>query len=137
MSLPLSEVNLLAALLATIVSMGIGMAWYSRALFGTQWMALTGITEADMKKADMKKAFGTGAVASFIASYFIGVLLLMVGTSDLKAAFGVGVVVWVAKELSNELHGVAWESRPVKLVCINAAGGLVTTLAQAGVMQSW
>lgn len=131
----LSDVNLVSALVATIACMGIGFTWYHPAVFGTAWMKCVGFTEADCKNCDMKKAMGTGLLATFINVVFLSVLLQMVGTSTVKEAVHVAGILWLATALPGELHGVAWERRPMTLLYINAGNALVTYGVAAAIVQ--
>ena len=51
-------INLMAVLLAALISYIIGWAWYSQSLFGKQWMKLTGVTQKDMDKVMKKQMTG-------------------------------------------------------------------------------
>src|SRR5690606_17158500 len=44
------EINWLAVLLAAVSSMVVGAIWYAKPVFGTRWMKLSGITDADTQK---------------------------------------------------------------------------------------
>jgi Protein of unknown function (DUF1761) len=58
--------NLYAVLVASLVTLLIGMIWYSPAVFGTIWMKETGLTEEELKKGSMLKIFGLTLVYSIL-----------------------------------------------------------------------
>lgn len=53
-----STLNIWAILVATLASFALGALWYS-VLFGKVWQREVGITDEDMKGANMAKIFGT------------------------------------------------------------------------------
>ena len=53
-----SSLNIWAILVATLASFALGALWYS-VLFGKIWQREVGITDEDMKGANMAKIFGT------------------------------------------------------------------------------
>lgn len=137
MTIPFGDVNVVAAVAATVACMALGFVWYSKSVFGTMWMKYVGFTDADVQNSDMKKAMGLGLLATFIGNYFLAVVLLVVGTTTIKEACVVAGLVWLAAHLPVQLHGVAWERRPVGLQRINGLNGLATLLLGATVLQWW
>ncbi len=134
--IPLSDVNIIAVVAATIACMALGFFWYSPKVFGDKWLKLTGLSQQHAQ-TDMKKAMITGLLATFISNYFIAVLLLLVGTQTIAEAATVALILWLATALPLELHGVAWEKRPIQLLHINASNALATFVLGAVVLQWW
>ena len=60
--------NILAVLVAAIVPMAIGMVWYNSKTFGNAWMKETGLTEEELRKANMVKVFGFSVLFSMMLS---------------------------------------------------------------------
>jgi hypothetical protein len=58
--------NLYAVLVASLVTLLLGMIWYSPKVFGPIWMKETGLTEEDLKKGSMLKIFGLTLVYSIL-----------------------------------------------------------------------
>lgn len=132
-----SSINVIAVLVASVVSMAIGFIWYSPKAFGAAWMSHTGMTEADKNSADMKKSMGTGFLATLISMTFLAILLQIVGTSTIQEAVTIVFVLWLATVLPGALHGVAWEKHPLQLVYINTGNALVTYITGAVILQWW
>jgi hypothetical protein len=67
------EVSYLAVFAASIVSMVIGFAWYSPALFGKPWMKLMGYTEKSMKESSkgMGKMYALSYVLALVSAYVL------------------------------------------------------------------
>ena len=60
--------NLVALLVAALVPMIVGFAWYHPKVFGTAWMKVADMTEEKMQGANMLVIFGVSYVLSFLAA---------------------------------------------------------------------
>ena len=125
------NVSVPSILVATFASMLIGMIWYNPHVFGGFWMELTGQKQCK----NMGQSMLTGLVATFISTYFLAVLIAVSGTTRLTEAAMLAGLVWLAGSMPGELHGVAWEHRPISLFAINAAQSLVSLIAVAIILQ--
>ncbi len=65
------ELNFLAILAATLVTLPIGFIWYNPKVFGTIWMNETGMTEEKAKGANMLKVFGLTILFSFMIAFIL------------------------------------------------------------------
>ena len=65
------QINWLAILAATLVTLPVGFIWYNKHVFGTVWMRETGITEESAKNANMLKIFGLTIFFSFMMAFFL------------------------------------------------------------------
>lgn len=126
------DINFPAVVAATIIQMVLGMVWYGP-IFGKQWMALTGMTE-EKGKAGMKRAMTIGVSASFITAFIMAGMLAATGVDSAKHAVKMAIVLWLGFNLTVEMHGIAWEQRPVKLMWINVGYSLVNFVLVAVVL---
>lgn len=124
----LDQVSIVAVVIAAIANMALGMVWYSEAAFGKTWMKLNKITKKDIENADMRQAFGLGFIATLLMCYVIAILLAVVQPASVQHAMNFGFLLWLGLNLPPELHGMAWERRPMKLLLINSGNALVTIL---------
>ncbi len=136
-SMILPEVNLVAVCVSVVFTMLLGMVWYSKSVFGTAWMQLSGLTDTDFANVNMKRSFGIGIVASAIMAYMVNAVVMMTGASSVSEVLTVAFYVWLATVIPGELHGMAWEKRPFKLLLINASNALLTYLIAVFVVQNW
>lgn len=130
------NVNIAAVLAATVLQIILGMIWYSPAVFGKQWMALTGMTDEKAKKG-MQRAMLIGVSASFITACILAWLLNAMSVGSVKEAVKLAVILWGGLLLASEMHGVAWEQRPVQLMWINAGWSLAALALSAAAIQGW
>ena len=110
------EVNYLAVALCAVSSLVLGGIWYSPMLFAKAWQQAAGLSDADLKGANMAKIFGLTFVLSFVAAYVFAMFLgdMAVGPAT-AAGFSAGLC-WVAAA-----YGITYlfERRPLKLWLIN------------------
>lgn len=65
------NINFLALLLAALSTLVVGFIWYNPKVFGTIWMKEAGLTEEQMKGANMVKIFGLSIVYAFLISFIL------------------------------------------------------------------
>jgi len=133
------DVNLLAVFIAAIAGMVVGAAWYSKFLFGGQWMALMGFTDEHKRKAQkgMAKSFGLGFVAQLVTAYVLAYFVQLAGVASVASALTLGFWVWLGFVAAIMLGVVLWEGKSAKLYAINAGYQLVSILVMATVLAVW
>jgi hypothetical protein len=131
----LSQLNLWAVLVATLVSFGLGGLWYSPKLFGAAWMAETGITEKKAAEANMARTFGLALLANLVIAFNLAMFLgpeRTLGTGILYgflAGFG-----WVSMSFAvNDL----FEQRSLRLFAINAGFHCVSFTLMGAIIGAW
>lgn len=62
------EINFLVIAIAAIVPMITGFIWYNPKVFGNAWMQAAGLTEAELKSANMAKILILCYILSFLLS---------------------------------------------------------------------
>ena len=112
------EFNLWAVLAAAVAAFVLGGLWYSPALFGKAWQHEAGVSEEQMKNANMGMIFGLAFVLSLIASL---VFALFLGprppiSLGLGAGFAAGLC-WVGASFG---INYLFERKSLKLFLINA-----------------
>jgi Protein of unknown function (DUF1761) len=70
----MANVNLLAILVAAACGFLVGGVWYGP-LFGKTWQREIGMSDDDLKSANMLKIYGTAFVFSVLSAVFLGHLL--------------------------------------------------------------
>ncbi|HLP79264.1 MAG TPA: DUF1761 domain-containing protein [Acidobacteriota bacterium] len=131
------SVNLVAVVVAAVVSFIIGFAWYSSALFGTRWMALSGI---DAKKRNTKPMglLMVGAfLTAFIISYALAIFVKSTSATGWMGGAAVGFLAWIGFVATIMLGGQFWEDEPFALYMINAGHYLVTFVVSGALVAAW
>jgi Protein of unknown function (DUF1761) len=105
-------VNWIAVILAMVVSMALGMAWYMG--LAKQWMAALGKTEEEIKASASAMPFVWSAVCQLVMAYFIAMLTpQLMGATSAYSAVLVGVHMWVgfiltAMIINHRYQGNKW-----------------------------
>ena len=112
------EFNIWAVLAAATSVFVLGGLWYSPVLFGKPWQREAGITDEQMKNANMAMIFGLAFVLSLVAAL---VFALFLGprppvSLGLGAGFSAGLC-WVGASFG---INYLFERRSLKLFLINA-----------------
>lgn len=70
------NINFLALLLASLTTLVVGFIWYNPKVLGNIWMKEAGLTEEDLKGANMAKIFGLSIVYAFLISFILQMLTI-------------------------------------------------------------
>jgi hypothetical protein len=128
-----AHLNWLAVIAATLAGFLIGGLWYGP-LFGKEWMVLNGITMENMPKHNLVKLYGTTIFLNLIAATSLAMFIGNAGWQDgLFYGFITGLT-FVATAL-----GVSYlfESKPLKLWCINAGYQVVFFSVMGAILGAW
>ena len=134
--IPYGDVNYLAVVVATILNIVVGMVWYSPAIFGTDWMKCTGMTEEKAKKG-MPMGMVIGIAGSLIGAFGTAILHMVLGPASIAAAVELVIVLTLAIIVPIQLGRVAWEQAPMELFCINTGYYAVSVLIIVMTLQVW
>src|SRR5438445_13605562 len=75
--MPTANVNIVAGLVAALLTFVLGAFWYSPILFARQWMQAQGYTPekiAEMKKRGVTRAYIVSALCYFVMAYVVALL---------------------------------------------------------------
>ena len=111
------EISLLATLVATVAGFVLGALWYGP-LFGSAWMAATGLSPDDIRRdVNPARTYGITFVLGLLASYVFGLFLGPApGLAFSIAAGAAAGVFWVATALATNY---LFEGRRASLIAIN------------------
>lgn len=131
------DVNYTAVVVASVVSMIMGMVWYSKKVFGKQWMKLSGMTDKkieEAKKRGMIKIMFMAFIATIITSIVLANIIKFMRVSDLSGGLFAGFLIWLGFIATNNLNSVLWENKPFKLYYINTGHHLVSMLVMGAIL---
>lgn len=63
------NINFLAVLVAALIPMILGFIWYNPKVFGTAWMAATGMTPEKAKNSNMAVVFGVSFILALMLAF--------------------------------------------------------------------
>jgi hypothetical protein len=130
----LGSINWLAVVLAAISAFAVGGLWYGPVL-GRTWMRLTGVSEDEVREANMIRTFGVAFVLDLLAA---ATLALFVG-ADAGAASGALAGFMAGAFLVGTAIGVIYvfERRPVALWAIDAGYQVVAFTLMGLIVGAW
>lgn len=154
-----APVYLVGVLIAAIVSIVIGMLWYSPKVFGKKWLEIRGKKMEDLKSSPTDMVYATlGALAmSLVLAIFIGYVIMgsaftlfvdgylnsaqenVVGPAMILGGawspIVIGIVVaflaWLGFVIPSALNGVIWEEGNKKLFVFNMTYLLVNLIVMS------
>jgi len=135
LTVDLSQLNVLAVVVAAVLAFVIGGLWYSPILFAKAWMQEAGLDEARTRNANMARVFGLSLLASLVMAFNLAAFIGPKGSLGFGllagAATGIG---WVSMSL-----GVIYlfERRSLKLWLINSGYQVLTYTVMGGVIGVW
>jgi len=122
--------NLLAVLVAGIAYFVLGIIWYSQAVFGKQWMKMTGVKEMKPTPVNMV----VGLVISIIPAYVLAGLVDFMAPVTLMSGLLAGLLAWIGFVATLSLAPVLWEKKPLNLYLLNNAYNLVSFLLMGAII---
>lgn len=135
-------INYLAVIGAAVVSMVIGMAWYSPMLFAKPWMEGLGVTPEKLEamkkqKGGMGKTYAMQFLASLVMAYVFAHFVQVWQVADAHGAWQLAFWTWLGFIATVQLGSVLWEQKTVKFYAINVAHYLITLYAMTLVLTYW
>ena len=119
------------AIVASVVSMALGMLWYSPVLFGRLWMQLSGIKEKKEKKSGMSISYLAAFIGTAVNAGAYIYLYEALAVVELLEAIKLGAIIWLGFMATTTLSSVLWEKKPVKLYLLNNAHLLLSNILTA------
>jgi hypothetical protein len=129
-------INWLAVLVAAIIRMAVGFAWYSPPLLLKPWQALTGVTPETMK-AGLGKAMVVDVIASLVMSFALANIIVGANISDWLNGALAGFWVWLGFQATLLVSLWGYENRSLKLIAINLGNNLIALLLMGALLAVW
>jgi hypothetical protein len=133
------RINWLAVVLAAIVQIAIGFAWYGY-LFQAPWMAAVGIPPEAAAAAD-GAAMAAPMIVSVLSAFAIAILLsLIVSHSNdwgVLGGLGWGFLLWLLLALPMHAIPNVWAGRDWMLTIIDGGEALAALLAAGFIIGIW
>lgn len=127
------SINYLAVVLATLSTLVVGSLWYSKSVFGKQWMKLAGVKEKDIEKAGAYPIVITvlvSFVTAFVLAHFTALAYEFYKNEYdfLSTAVITSVWVWLGFTAARVITHDSFEGRRKKLTLLNVGHELLTFL---------
>jgi len=129
-------INWLAVLVAAIIRMAVGTAWYSPPLLLKPWQALTGITPEKMR-AGLGRAMVVDAVASLLMAFALANIVVGANITDWLNGALAGFWVWLGFQATLLVTLWGYENRSLKLIAINLGNNLIALALMGALLAVW
>ena len=133
------DVNEMTVVIAAVANMAIGFAWYSKGLFGKQWMKELGLSEASMssKKKNMNKTYALMTLASLVMAYVLAHIVVAFGGTTFMDGVQAGFWPWLGFVATVCLNSVLFEKKSWNLYGINVGHYLVSLVVMGVILTLW
>lgn len=128
-------INWLAVIVATVAAFSLGGLWYSKSLFGDNWMSEVGLTEDALNTANFVQLFGGAFALQFVAATALAVMLGR--HHDWWAGLRAGLLIGVC--VVAPAYGITYlfEQRTRRLFMINAGYYVVLFAIMGTIIGAW
>ncbi|MFC0010988.1 DUF1761 domain-containing protein [Devosia nitrariae] len=129
-------INYWAVLVAAIIRMAVGFAWYSPPLLLKPWQALTGVTPETMR-AGLGKAMVVDVIASLIMAFALANIIGASGITDWLDGALAGFWVWLGFIATVLVSLWGYENRSLQLTAINLGNNLIALILMGALLAVW
>ncbi len=133
----ISALNWWAVAVASVVAMAVGFVWYARGVFGRQWMKTIGLSDKDLKNADMVRPMVLMVVATIVSVVAMGVLVQVLALTSLWQGATFGILVAIGILGTNKLMQSQFEQRPLAYNVITSGADVVSLALIGAILAVW
>lgn len=134
--MPSVDINIMAVLLAAIINMVVGAAWYSPGLFGKEWSKLIGRKLEDMKK-QAGPGYAVSTVGALVESWVLAHFVIYAGATSAIDGAVTGFWLWFAFVAVTMAVGTVFAGRSWRLWKIDAGYFFVVLIIQGALLATW
>lgn len=129
-------VNYLAVVVAAVIAIVIGFAWYSPRVFGTRWLGYLGTTQAQLGNPGAT-GMAVGVIASLVNAWVLALLSLNLGGKTITDGIMLGVLAWLGFMATITAAEISFEKRPWGLWLLNNAHNVIVQIVMAAIVTIW
>lgn len=135
----LSGFNIWEIIVAALAGFVVGALWYSPLLFGKSWQQQVGLSDDDLKQANMPLIFGLGfvlnVIVAFALSFFVEIFMMLGSNAWLGGLFaGVLALVFVATTFG---VNYLFARRSLRLYLIDIGYMVLTFFVMGVIIGAW
>ncbi len=133
------HINILAVIVAAIVTFVIGALWYSPALFGKQWVAAHGYTpeKIEAMRKGASKAYGLSFLCYLVMAAAIAVLLRMTHIESVIGGAKLGFLCWIGFVANVGFTSQLFSDKHIKTYLLDAGYQLVYLVVMGLILSVW
>lgn len=133
-----SNINYLAVLVCTVIAFVLGALWYS-ALFSKTWQKEVGLTDQQLKNANMIQIFGSSFILMLVMIFGLAVLLNMTLKNENGFMSGFTFGLWVGVVFNAASYGInmLYQRKSLKLWLIDSCYQILFLAISGGILSIW
>src|SRR5436189_1970223 len=138
--MPTANINILAVLVAAVLTIVLGAVWYSPVLFAKQWMAAQGHTpEAleQMKRKGMVRAYTVSFLCYLVMAHVVALLASYTQAATFVQGLWLGFLLWLGFAATICLTANVFSNNPIAVWVIDAGYQLAYLLLMGVVVALW
>lgn len=129
-------VNYLAVVVAAVIAIVIGFAYYAPQTMGRRWMAYLGTTQAQLGSPG-GAGMAAGVVSALLNSWVLAVLSLNLGGKTLTDGVMLGILCWLGFMATITAAQISFEKRPWGLWVLNNIHNVVVQAVMGAIVTMW
>src|SRR2546422_1282484 len=114
--MPTANINILAVLVAAVLTFVLGAVWYSPVLFAKQWMAAQGYTPEkleEMKRRGVTRAYAVSVLCYLVTAYVMALLASYTNSTTLAQGLWLGFLSWLRVGAPGRLPPDLFSGKPL------------------------
>lgn len=131
----MSLLDLIAVIVVTVLNNVLGMTWYSKSLFGTEWAKAHKFDLGTLKATPMHFIAAIGV--SFLTALVFSLLVNWFGINSAWQGMVLGFMIWLGFIATTHFSGVIWAQKPLKAYVIDTGFQLVSMLMMGAILGYW
>jgi len=138
--MPTATVNIVAILVAALVTFVLGAFWYSPVLFARQWMQAQGYTPEkveEMKKKGMTRAYAVSALCYVVTAYVVALLAGYTNSTTLAQGLWLGFLCWLGFAATIGLAANMFSEKPFAAWVIDAGYQMAYLVIMSVLLSLW
>ncbi len=124
-----------AVLVAAVINMAVGAAWYSPAMFGKEWAKLLGKKVGDM--GNRNAGYSVSMVAALVQSFLLAFFVAYAGATTAAQGALVGLMAWAGFAATVTAGDTVFSGRPWRLWAINTGYYLFVLIVNGALLAVW
>src|SRR5713226_7671003 len=138
--MPTANVNILAVVVAALVTFVLGAFWYSPVLFARQWMQAQGYTPEkleEMKKRGLTRAYVGSALCDLVMAYVVALFAAYTNSTTLAQGLWLGFLAWLGFAAPIGLTANLFSEKPIAAWVIDAGYQLAFLVIMGVLLSVW
>ncbi len=130
----LSQISMLAIVLAVVANMIIGALWYSPLLFANIWMKSLGKTHEELHTSNPNIGYGLTTLAGIITAIILSLVITVLDTVTVGGGALIGFLAGAGIASARELSPTFFEGRKYTLFFISAGYHIVSLTVMGAII---